>query len=88
MKLIMYSVYDTIACVFNKPFCDINDASAIRSFDQSAGEQPHFGDYELYRVGEYDDSNGYITPLDVARIRTGHETLAAYSKQKSLDIES
>lgn len=60
MKLSMYSIYDKVACVFNKPFTDINDASAMRSFKQACHEQPHSLDYELYHIADFTDHDGYI----------------------------
>lgn len=61
MKLSIYSIYDTVAEVFNKPFTDINDATAKRSFIQSVKEQPHKNDYELYHIGDFTDHDGQIT---------------------------
>ncbi|AXL14467.1 nonstructural protein [Microviridae sp.] len=62
MKLNIYSIFDTVAEVFNKPFTDINNATAIRSFTQSVLDQPHKNDYVLYNMGEFDDNSGHIQP--------------------------
>ena len=73
MRTQLYSVYDTIAAVFNKPFTEHNDESAKRAFTNSASEQPNINDYALYHLGEYDDNSGVITPVTPVRIMTGLE---------------
>lgn len=76
MKLNLYSIYDSVACVFNKPYTDINDASAIRSFSMSADKQPHIRDYSLMKLGELDDVSGEIIPCDVpVKVITGFEVV-------------
>lgn len=64
MKQSIYSIYDTVAQVFNKPFTDHNNATAIRSFTASVENQKHKDDYALYLLGEFDDSNGQINAID------------------------
>ena len=51
MRTNIYSIYDTIAKVFNKPFMEHNDETAKRSFKATAQDQPHIGDYSLYHLG-------------------------------------
>lgn len=57
----MYTVYDRVAEVFNKPFTEINDASATRAFKESIKDNPHGTDYDLYKIAEYTDHDGIIT---------------------------
>jgi hypothetical protein len=73
MKLKMYSIYDTVAEVFNKPFCDHNDQSAVRAFTHSllAKETPDKNDFQLYRIGSFDDSNGEIEHENPSRVMSG-----------------
>lgn len=74
MKLKLFSIYDTVAEIFNRPFADINDASAIRSFDQLMIEQgKNKTDYILYNIGEYSDQDGMIQPNVPKKIRTGFD---------------
>ena len=75
MKTIMYSIYDTIAEVFNKPFTDHNDASASRSFTQSflSQEKSNKEDYVLYRIAEYNDSTGEISPCLPMKVMSGFD---------------
>ena len=91
MRTQLYSVYDTVACVFNKPFTEHNDESAIRAFKATAADQPHIGDYALYHLGEYDDNNGVITPVTApTRIISGLDIKAKMSsitpEQQVLDL--
>ena len=64
MKVNLYSIYDTVAQVFNKPFTAHNDADAISSFVEASNNNAnaHKDDYCLYAVGDWDDNNGTITP--------------------------
>lgn len=73
MILHIYSVFDSVAEVFNKPFTDINDATAIRAFVEGVKDNPHKNDYQLFYLGEFHDSNGDIIPVkNLKRIYSGH----------------
>jgi hypothetical protein len=67
MILKVYSIRDTKAEAFNRPFYTINDALAQRiisdSMQQDTSLSQHAADYSIYYLGEFDDSNGIITPL-------------------------
>jgi len=71
MRTNIYSIYDTIAKIFNKPFTEVNDASAKRSFETAGQNQPHSADYNLYHIGYYDDNTGEIIPVDPEKIAMG-----------------
>ena len=65
----IYTVFDSAAVMFDRPFTAISDNAAIRSFgdicvsaDHPIGQHPE--DYSLYRIGTYDDNKGVIAPLD------------------------
>lgn len=63
----LYSVFDSKACVYERPFCAHNDASAVRSFGDIAVDEQHpIGqhpeDYSLWWIGSFDDSNGVVKP--------------------------
>lgn len=71
----MYSVFDAASKTYLQPFCSKLDAEAIRSFStafKDAGT-PMFTsplDFTLFRVGDFDDSNGIIAvehvPVNIA----------------------
>lgn len=73
MKLHIYSIFDTVAEVFNKPFTDINDASATRSFMQSLDDNKNKNDYVLYNMGTYDDSKGEIIGITPVKVVSGFD---------------
>ena len=75
MKIVMYTIYDTVAEVFNKPFTAHNNADASRAFTQSFGDggQSNKDDYVLYRIGEYNDATGEITPCLPLKVLSGFD---------------
>lgn len=63
MRSNLYAIYDTIADIFNKPFVEHNDNSAIRAFkDAMLKGDAHKEDFVLYHIGEWNDANGVIEP--------------------------
>lgn len=82
MKLSIYSIYDTVAEVFNKPFVSTNDATAIRDFKTSVVEQIHKNDYELYKLADYTDHDGCIVSHVPKRLMSGFDV-----SQLSSDVE-
>jgi hypothetical protein len=73
VKKYMYSAFDTVAEVFNNPFCEINDGTATRVFNQAMNENPNSHDFALFRVAEYNDATGVITPIALVKINTATE---------------
>jgi hypothetical protein len=73
MKMIMYSIYDSVAEVFNKPFISHNDKDAMRGFRRSIEEVGEEGksDFFLFRVGEWNDSEGKVYPLMPSKVDQG-----------------
>lgn len=68
MKLFAYSVFDNKANAFIPPFFLHNDSVAVRAFGNSVNDPEHqffknSGDYNLFRIGEFEDSTGVFTPL-------------------------
>lgn len=65
MKLNVYSIYDSKAQAYNKPFYFHYDGEAIRAFADTV-EDPksvinrHPADYRLYRIGDFDDRGGVL----------------------------
>lgn len=67
MKLNAYTLYDNKALQYHPPFFASTDGAAVRSLsdlvsDLNTGPGRHPGDYVLYFVGTYDDSNGQLWP--------------------------
>lgn len=67
-NLNIYSIYDTATQSFMQPFYMHNDATATRAFSDNVNSNEtniskHPDHYKLYKVGEWDDQKGKITPL-------------------------
>jgi hypothetical protein len=73
MLINLYSIYDKVAETFNDPFKELNNASAIRSFQHSVIDQPHKDDYVIYHVGTFDTDKGEYNAIQPVRLLTGLE---------------
>lgn len=62
----MYAVKDELSNSFYAPALMRNDAEALRAFKSQVNHQDIWkdnpGDFGLYKVGEYNDATGEITP--------------------------
>jgi hypothetical protein len=69
MKLNVYSIHDKAATAFTQPFFMHNDGLAIRAFQDNVNAKDenniskHPEQFSLFKLGEYDDATGVITPL-------------------------
>lgn len=70
MLMHIFSVRDSVAQVFGRPFYSVNAGAAIRAFsDQVNNPDPqnelfaHPSDFELYELGSFDDVSCRIEPL-------------------------
>lgn len=64
----MYSIYDSISCIYSQPFYAINDGMALRQFENAANDpesnvSKHHASFSLVLIGEFDDQNAEITDL-------------------------
>lgn len=78
MIMIAFAVHDKAVGAFLPVFFARSKGEAIRSFTQAATQQDHqfaknAGDYTLYCVGEFDDSNGALVGIDPQRMLTALE---------------
>lgn len=69
----MYTIYDTCAKVHNKPFHQVNEETALRTFkdlaNDPAGEiSKHPEHYQLFHHGEYDDTTGHIVAHEAIHV--------------------
>lgn len=85
MKMQLYSVYDTVAELFNKPFTDINDAVAKRNFAESVKDKPYKNDMVLYSLADFNDSSGEIRKCESpVKLMTGFEVKNSASEIPSM----
>lgn len=83
----IYSVYDSIAQMYNTPMLCINDQDALRlanTIAQTEGTPIHDNpqDYTLFKLGSFDDSCALYELLETPeRIISFHEILKKTSNQ-------
>lgn len=68
MKMNVYSVYDSKAEAYLPPFFMRADGEAVRAVSEAAKDRnhqffAHAGDYTLFRIADFDDAKGVLTPL-------------------------
>lgn len=69
----MYTLYDCKTLVHGTPFCQHNDATAIRGLKDEIKRNPetqyakHPGDFKLYNVGKFNDAVGLQEAVDPPR---------------------
>ena len=93
MRLMVYTIYDTAAKAYMRPFFLQSDGQAIRSFsdlaldaDHEVGRHPE--DYSLYRIGFFDDNTAEIFPDQKECLITAQEALAAARTVNSDSIQA
>lgn len=65
MIIHMYTIKDTKSTAYHKPFYEVSNGIAIRTFTDLANNKDtvigkHPEDFILYHIGEYDDETGKI----------------------------
>lgn len=81
MKQRIYSVYDSAAAIYQRPFVAQTDGEVTRSFsdiatsaDHEIGKHPE--DYTLFCLGTFNDGTGEIMPLPPLKIATALELVS------------
>jgi len=72
MLLNVYSIRDIKAETYGSPFYLSQDGQALRAFGDLVGDEKtsihkHPEDYQLFKLGTYDDNSGRHTALDVPK---------------------
>lgn len=65
--MLIYSVYDSKAGAYITPIYAVTDGVAIRMFQEAATDENHdfykyAGDFTLFKLGEWNEIAGTITP--------------------------
>ena len=81
MQCEIYTVFDVKAGVYLPPFFMHNEPMAVRQFSNMVTDPNHAfgknpGDYTLFYLGTYDDSDATITPVPSQAICNGIEIAA------------
>ena len=79
MVVKVFSVYDSKACFFGRPFFDQMEGSALRSFRDAVNDSSnpnnmwnkHPEDFSLFEVGSFDDQSGELVPIIPKSLMTG-----------------
>lgn len=76
----LYSVRDKGVNAFLPPFVSPADGSAIRSFMDAVNDPKHeFGrhasDYDLYRLGDFDETIGFFVRTEAVLLLSGFAAL-------------
>jgi hypothetical protein len=69
MTLQVFAVHDNKAEAYMKPFFAQTKGLALRGFVEACNNPEHdmsryAADYHIFRIAEYDDATGIITPLE------------------------
>lgn len=72
MKELIFSVYDEKAEIWSKPIYGRTTALAVRQFDDAVNDpttelHKYAGDYTLFEIGEWDDTEGTVEMLEAKK---------------------
>lgn len=87
VKLNAYSIYDKAVQAYARVFMLRTDEEAKRGFmsiclDADGDINKHPQDYTLFRIGEFDDGTGELSPqVPVMPIANAHEVIAQAQKR-------
>ena len=80
MKLFVFSIRDRSSVQFDRPFCGVNNGSAIRGFSDAVNSKEkgnvlneHPEDFDLYVLGEFDTETGKFETHDPRQIAIGKD---------------
>lgn len=61
----VFVYYDRVACEHTGPVLEVNELTAIRTFQNKCKANPYIGgDLELYRIGDFDSVKGTFINLN------------------------
>lgn len=73
MKLTVYSIHDRKADIYNRPFYESNEVIAVRNVEMCFNDSnnpmcAYPDDFELVRLGTYDDDTGKFDILPIPEL--------------------
>lgn len=92
MKMNIYSIFDTAAGIYQRPFTGNTDGEVTRSFGDicTDAEHPigqHPEDYTLFRLGTFNDGTGEIMPIPPMKVATALELISLSRRVNRDQIE-
>jgi len=92
MLLNIYSIFDTAAAIYQRPFTAKSHGEVTRSFkdvctdaDHEIGKHPE--DYTLFCLGTFNDGTGEVTGFGPEKVATALELVAATRQVNRDNIE-
>lgn len=78
----VYAIRDKLTA-FMSPAIDASDASAIRNFARAVNQPDTLfdfasSDFDLYKIGEYDDQSGALKPIQPVQFIASGASLVGY----------
>lgn len=72
----IYSIHDSKASFYDRPFFARTDGEAIRLFSDAINDEKtpisaHYADFTLFGLGEFDEQTGVITPVTPRSLGNG-----------------
>ena len=87
MRMNVYSIFDSAAAVYMRPFFMPSDSAAVRAFsdiscdaEHEVGKHPE--DYSVHRIGYFDDQKGALVGEQPECLATALELVA---KSRNVD---
>lgn len=81
MQYKMFTIYDSCAAIYQRPFIARADGEALRSFSDIAQDKDHpIGQhpehYSLHEIATFDDQDAQLKPLQKKCVATAQELVA------------
>ena len=91
MKLNIYAIYDSQAKAFTQPFFLHTDGMAVRAFQQNINQEESTlskspQDYTLFRIAEFDDSDGNIKAVSPENLGIGSKYVEKKVDRDQLEL--
>lgn len=93
MKRMVFAVRDRAADTFGAPFCEVARGRAIRAFSDEINRvhtenqlYQHPEDFDLYELGEFDDSTGVFITGTPKQLAVGKDLKAAFGKPEKNNV--
>lgn len=88
MENTLYVIRDNVADTFGPLYEAKNDAVAIRQFKNLLERQVNKEDFELYKVGKYDNEKGEVSALSKIQVYSGEKWIKDQNKNKLIEVEN
>ena len=89
----IYTVRDTKSGLYSAPFFQLNDEMAIRAWfgaviNKETLFAQHPGDFDLYRIGKWDEESAVIESTSPVHVRSAASILAEWQEREAIRDEA